>query len=144
MPDREKVIKGLEAHEKGCGHRSHYCDVMECPYRYWDESCNIEEMCHDALAMLKEQEWIKCSDRMPEERETIFAKLKGTDRWNGAMFEKASDDVRVVQVFSDGSRRVYHDNTVDGKWHCESRSPLLKNVKVTHWMPNPELPKEGR
>ena len=85
-------------------------------------------------------EWIKVSDRMPEEHETIFAKFKGTDRWNGAMFEKASDDVRVVQVFSDGTRRVYHDNTVDGKWHCESRSPLQKNVKVTHWMPNPELP----
>ena len=55
MPDREKVIKGLEAHEKGCGHRSHYCDVMECPYRYWDESCNIEEMCHDALALIDTQ-----------------------------------------------------------------------------------------
>lgn len=55
MPDRGKVIKGLEAHEKGCGHRSHYCDVMECPYRYWDESCNIEEMCHDAIVLLKEQ-----------------------------------------------------------------------------------------
>ena len=55
MADREKVIKGLEAHEKGCGYRSHHCDVMECPYRYGDESCDIEEMCHDALALLKEQ-----------------------------------------------------------------------------------------
>ena len=56
MPDREKVIKGLEAHEKGCGYRSHHCDVMGCPYRYGDESCDIEEMCHDALALLKEQD----------------------------------------------------------------------------------------
>lgn len=56
MLDMEKVVKGLEAHEKGCGYRSHYCDVVECPYRYGDESCDIEEMCHDALTLLKEQE----------------------------------------------------------------------------------------
>lgn len=56
MTELEKVIKGLEAHEKGCGYRSHHCDAMECPYRYGDESCDIEEMCHDALTLLKEQE----------------------------------------------------------------------------------------
>ena len=55
MTDREKVIKGLEAHEKGCGYRSHNCDAMGCPYRYGDESCDIAEMCHDAIALLKEQ-----------------------------------------------------------------------------------------
>jgi len=59
MPDREKVIKGLQSHADGCGYRSHYCDAMECPYRYGDESCDIEEMCRDALALLKEQEAVK-------------------------------------------------------------------------------------
>ena len=54
--NRMKVIKGLEAHEKGCGYRSHHCDDMDCPYRYGDESCDIEEMCHDALVLLKEQD----------------------------------------------------------------------------------------
>ena len=52
----EKVIKGLQTHADGCGYRSHHCDAMECPYRYGDESCDIEEMCRDALALLKEQE----------------------------------------------------------------------------------------
>ena len=55
MTDIEKVIKGLQAHESGCGYRSHNCDDMDCPYRYGDESCDIEEMCHDALELLKEQ-----------------------------------------------------------------------------------------
>ena len=46
MPDREKVIKGLE----NC--KIHFCD--ECPY-------DVEKDCtfylhHDALALLKEQE----------------------------------------------------------------------------------------
>ena len=56
MADREKVIKALQIHADGCGCRSHYCDAMDCPYRYGDESCDIEEMCRDALALLKEQE----------------------------------------------------------------------------------------
>ena len=55
MADREKVIKGLQAHADGCGYRSHHCDAVGCPYRYGDESCDIEEMCRDALALLKEQ-----------------------------------------------------------------------------------------
>ena len=89
--------------------------------------------------MLKEQSWIKCSDRMPEEHETIFAKLKGTDKWNESMFEKMSDDVRVVEVFENGARRVFHSQTIDGKWECE-KHPLKRTV--THWMPNPELPND--
>ena len=54
--DMEKVKKGLQAHAEGCGHRSNYCDFMQCPYRIDDESCDIEQMCIDALALLKEQE----------------------------------------------------------------------------------------
>jgi len=59
MEGYEKVIKGLQAHETGCGYRSHHCDDMDCPYRYGDESCDIEEMCHDALELLKEYAAIK-------------------------------------------------------------------------------------
>ena len=84
-------------------------------------------------------DWIKCSDRMPEERETIFAKFKGTDKWRPAMFEKMSEDVRIVEMFEDGTRRVNHSFTVDGKWDIEKR-PL--KCTVTHWMPNPELPND--
>lgn len=71
--------------------------------------------------LLKEQEavepneWIKCSDEMPEEQETIFAKFKGTDKWGPAMFARSSEDVRVVIVFADGTRRVSHSHTIDGK-----------------------------
>ena len=92
------------------------------------------------LGMLKEQNWVKCSDRMPEEHDSIFAKLKGTDQWRSVMFEKSSDDVRIVEVFEDGTRRVYHSHTIDGKWDIE-KQPMKRTV--THWMPNPELPKEG-
>lgn len=103
---------------------------------------NCAELVRDALELLKEQEaernkWIKCSDEMPEERDTIFAKLKGTDKWKSAMFEKMSEDVRVVEVFEDGTRRVGHSHTVDGLWDIEKKPPKRT---VTHWMPNPKLP----
>ena len=55
MADIEKVIKGLQAHADGYGYRSRHCNDMDCPYRYGDESCDIEEMCRDALELLKEQ-----------------------------------------------------------------------------------------
>ena len=81
--------------------------------------------------------WIRVEDGMPEERETIFAKLKGTGKWRPSMFEKMSEDVRIVEVFEDGTRRVFHSHTVDGQWDIEKKPPKRT---VTHWMPNPELP----
>lgn len=101
----------------------------------------FQPILNDALALLKEQpKWIPVSEGLPEEHDTIFAKLKGTDKWRSAMFEKMSDDVRIVVVFSDGTRRVSHSHTVDGKWECE-KSPVKRTV--THWMPNPAMPKAG-
>ncbi len=85
-------------------------------------------------------DWIKCSDKMPEEHDSIFAKFKGTDKWRPAMFEKASEDVRIVEVFEDGTRRVYHSRTIDGKWDIE-KQPMKRTV--THRMPNPELPDDS-
>lgn len=123
----EKIVKGLEQFKADfkpfCGNKKDW------------------ERVDDALALLKEQNWVKCSDRMPEEQETIFAKFKGTDKWSPAMFAQSSEDVRVVIVFADGTRRVSHSHTIDGKWECE-KSPVKRIV--THWMPNPELPKEDR
>ena len=102
--------------------------------------CVRTDTLQTVVGLLKEQNWVKCSDRMPEEHDSIFAKLKGTDKWQSSMFEKSSDDVRIVEVFGDGTRRVYHSHTIDGKWDIENR-PIKRTV--THWMPNPELPLEG-
>lgn len=92
------------------------------------------------MPTIEQPKWIPVSEGLPEEHDTIFAKLKGTDKWRSAMFEKMSDDVRIVVVFSDGTRRVSHSHTVDGKWECE-KSPVKRTV--THWMPNPAMPKAG-
>lgn len=86
------------------------------------------------------QGWISVEDSLPPEHDTIFAKLYGTDKWRSAMFRMASDDVRVVKVYLDGTRRVHHDHTVDGVWDSERKRPGFGHV--THWMANPELPEE--
>ena len=103
------------------------CGMVRIPTVYYDQ----------IMDALNEPEWISVTDRMPEEHETIFAKFKGTEKWSPAMIAQSSDDVRVVAVFADGTRRVSHSHTNDGKWECEKS--LVKRT-VTHWMPNPELP----
>lgn len=143
---REKAIKGLErcTGEIDCDRETHH---NYCPY--WNNGC-FEHLIRDALSLLKEQEvpdtnvgkWISVKDGMPPEKETIFAKFKGTDQWSPAMFATSSEDVRVVVQFEDGTRKVWHDNTMDGKWKCEREKCAYPKRIVTHWMPNPELPKE--
>lgn len=86
--------------------------------------------------------WISVKESLPPERETIFAKLNGTKQWNPRMFMKSSDDVRVAVRFEDGTRMVTHDHTFDGKWYSEKEGAAYPKRTVTHWMPNPELPKE--
>lgn len=61
MADREKVIKGLEC----CSKDVRTCAV--CPYDKEMEISNCEwDLSRDALELLKEQEWIPISERLPE------------------------------------------------------------------------------
>lgn len=51
----------------------------------------IENFKREAVEEYKREHgvgWIPCSERMPEERPSMFAKFKGTDRWSMLMFEK--------------------------------------------------------
>lgn len=91
--------------------------------------------------VVRKQGWIPVSDRLHQEHDTIFAKLKGTDKWRDAMFEKQSEDVLVVFRFENGTRRVGHSYTVDGVWECEKPNRYPKRT-VTHWCENPTLPEE--
>ena len=84
-------------------------------------------------------EWIPVSERLPEEHESIFAKLYKTDRWEPLMFKKISDEVLAVVKFEDGTRKVKTIHTRDGEWRFIN---LYKAKEVTHWMPLPEPPKE--
>lgn len=43
--------------------------------------------------------WIPVSEKMPKERDSMFAKFKGTSKLKEAMFEKISKDVLVTILF---------------------------------------------
>lgn len=57
MPDREKVIKGLEA----CSDVYYGADgaCSSCPYSQTNGDRCLAELVHDAIALLKEQEPVK-------------------------------------------------------------------------------------
>ena len=79
--------------------------------------------------------WIPCSVRLPEEHDSIFAKLKGTDKWYDAMCEKISDDVNVTVELEDGTRKTMTLHTNDGKWNTGNR---IAKFNVIAWQPLPE------
>lgn len=81
--------------------------------------------------------WILCSEQMPKEHESIFAKHKGTDNWCDGMFEKYSDDVNVTIEFKDEERMTMTLQTIDGKWPCDL-SKFKKSYRVIAWQPLPE------
>ena len=81
--------------------------------------------------------WIPCNERLPEEYDSIFAKLKGTDKWHDAMFEKTSDVVNVTVADAYGNRITTIAHIVDGKWHCDLLR-INKSYQIIAWQPLPE------
>lgn len=84
-------------------------------------------------------EWIPVSERLPEEHDSIFAKLYGTDKWDSKLHRTVSNRVLVTIKYDDGTRIVKESHTYDGKWRDEKRCIYCK---VEAWMPMPEFYKE--
>ena len=85
-------------------------------------------------------EWISVKDRMPEEKESMFAKLHATEKWSRAMWLKESETVLVGITFPDGGQKVTVGRLRDGKWST-TVSQVIPHT-VTHWMPLPEPPEK--
>ena len=157
MADYQKLMEGMRVH-----FRDGNCN--ECPYNTGDSKCfekilraarsiiksqkrQIQEYQEEIIGFLDEMEesrWIPCAEQMPPERETIFAKFRGTDKWKPSMFERMSEDVRIVAEYPDGFRRVYHSHTIDGQWEIERKPTPSARARVLFWMENPKLPKEEK
>lgn len=84
--------------------------------------------------------WIPVEERPPEEHDSMFATLKGTDKWSKGMFEKISDDVNVTVEYEDGTRKTISAHTLDGQWKLPSRI-LKKKVIARCPYPEPYKPK---
>lgn len=102
----------------------------------WGWSEETAEAIKMGIHALEENKWIPCSEKMPEERESIFARWKGTDKWYKGMFEKISATVIAMVEYSNGERTAAPARTRDGKWRCDCI--IGGNGKVIAWMPLPE------
>ena len=85
--------------------------------------------------------WISVKDRLPEEHESIFYKLLGTQKWSNSMWKQESDKVIVYVSFPDGTGVVTTGCLHNSDWMTTVSKALPQTV--THWMPRPEPPKEG-
>lgn len=82
----------------------------------------------------KKDKWIPCSERLPEEHDSIFSKFYGTEKWRDAMFRKTSKTVIITVEHRDGTRQTAPCHTIDGEWNQS-----MKGMgKVIAWMPLPE------
>lgn len=109
-------------------------------YREASDDRSLKETIADTLIAngVTIQRWIPVTERLPEERDSIFTSFYGTEKWQDGMFLKCSDTVLASVEYEDGKRRVKAIITKDGKWDL---SKMYRASKVTHWMPLPEAPK---
>lgn len=86
----------------------------------------------EQLTIQPEQQWIFCSERMPEEREWIGTKRFGTT---------ISDEVYITFEAPDGQRFVDHISFQNGKLSrsdAEKMRVWYKGAKPIAWQPFPE------
>lgn len=101
--------------------------------------CESEEEQKKVIEHLKTISWIPVAERLPEEHDSIFAKLKGTDEWKPGMFEKISKNVLATIKYDDGTLLSKQAHTIDGKWKTELS---CLGGTVIAWKPYPEPYKE--
>ena len=82
-----------------------------------------------------EQRWIPVSERLPEERDSMFSKFHGTLRWRPSMWLRQSDWVLVTSELADGTRITETARTRDGEWKPDH---VILKREIVAWMPMPE------
>ena len=81
--------------------------------------------------------WIPCSERLPEEHDSMFARFKGTDKWRNSMFEKTSNEVIVTISDEKWEKSTTHAHTTDGTWKCDILR-ACPTYRVIAWQPLPD------
>lgn len=129
-----KVVDTVLHHMCGEEREDGYLPTME-------EMSKSMDLLKDLANKADSFEWIPVSEKMPEEHDSIFARLYGTDKWDDAFWRTKSKEVLVTIECEDGTRIVASSHTTDGKWSIEKKTTLIKR-KVVAWMPYPEPYKE--
>ena len=142
MTTIEKILQEIEEMKYpidgiGCGlEDAGITDRYESAEYGWNEAADMAyEIVKNHLSDTENEGWILVEDGLPEERNSMFAKWKGTDKWSESMFEKISSDVNVTVEYEDGTRQTITAHTLDGKWALPNR---VVKQKVIAWRPLPE------
>ena len=106
-----------------------------------DEIYNAQMVLSKLVDKADSFEWIPVSERLPEEHDSIFAKLCETDVLNDMLWRTRSKEVLVTIEYENGERTVKSSHTTDGKWWIEKETTLSK-FKVVAWKPLPKSYKE--
>ena len=142
MTTIEKILQEIEEMKYpidgiGCGlEDAGITDRYESAEYGWNEAADMAyDEVKNHLSDTENEGWILVEDGLPEERNSMFAKWKGTDKWSESMFEKISSDVNVTVEYEDGTRQTITAHTLDGKWALPNR---VVKQKVIAWRPLPE------
>lgn len=142
MTTIEKILQEIEEMKYpidgiGCGlEDARITDRYESAEYGWNEAADMAyDVVKNHLSDTENEGWILVEDGLPEERNSMFAKWKGTDKWSESMFEKISSDVNVTVEYEDGTRQTITAHTLDGKWALPNR---VVKQKVIAWRPLPE------
>lgn len=113
------------------------CDLLPSENEIYGAMALLRKLVNKADSF----EWIPVSKKLPDEHDSIFARLYGTDKWDDAFWRTKSKEVLVTIEYEDGVRTVKSSHTTDGKWVVEKRAELNK-CNVVAWKPFPEPYKE--
>lgn len=113
MTTIEKILQEIEEMKYpidgiGCGlEDAGITDRYESAEYGWNEAADMAyDVVKNHLSDTENEGWILVEDGLPEERNSMFAKWKGTDKWSESMFEKISSDVNVTVEYEDGSPAI--------------------------------------
>lgn len=115
-------------------------DLYKCGTQLQNEYLNNLNVLKELVDKAESFEWIPVSKKLPDEHDSIFAKLYETDEWNSNLWRTTSSRVLVTVKYDDSTRLVKESHTHDGEWTVEKRNI---NCKVEAWMPYPEPYKEN-
>lgn len=80
-----------------------------------DEIYNAQMVLLKLVDKAESFEWIPVSERLPEEYDSVFAELYGTDKWDDTLWRTRSKRVLVTIEHESGIRSVTESYITDGK-----------------------------
>lgn len=139
MPDREKVIKGLEC----CVTMPDiYPRCEECPYADADGTCaNMNGLHRDALALLKAQEprVMTLEEVVTRRGEPVWFESKSGRTYNGyVLVYDVQEGLGItgvrVGITQPGHTTIWPSKDIYGvKWRCWTSRPTDEQREATPW-----------